>query len=594
MGVKTVVGVYDPKEEIELHTFPAGVPMRTRDELDAVQRELQEVPGVSAILYIQTCAAEKRRRRKRGQFPDPDRRVFINPEVCEGCGDCGVQSNCVSILPLETEFGRKRGDRPVVLQQGLLLPGRVLPELRDARGREGPQGGAARSWRCPTCRRRSCRRSTRTWNVVVTGVGGTGVVTVGALLAMAARLEGKGAGVMEMAGLAQKGGAVHIHCRIAARPSDISAIRVAVGEADALIGGDLVVAAGAKTLGLTTRGRTRAVVNAHEIITGDFTRDRELPAADRPADAGAAGAARRGGARHARRHAAGRAADGRRDLRQRGDARRGLAGGAGAARARRRSCAPSSSTGRASRATSAPSRSGAGRSPSRRTPRRPSRRRRRRRRTTSTRSSRGARRIWRSTRTRRWRGATATGSRAARAVDPEFGAGGGEGLPQAPRLQGRVRGRPAACRDAAGGGRRPSSPACAPCASTSRRRSSARRDAAGHPRKSEFGPWMMRVFGLLARAEAPARDRARPVRLLGGAAHGAGADRGIRARHGPGAARASTPATREIAIALAALPLEIRGFGHVKAAAAEAAARRREELLAAFAAGGWPQVRAAE
>ncbi len=116
-----------------------------------------------------------------------------------------------------------------------------------------------------------------TYNIVITGVGGTGVVTVGALIAMGAHLEGKGAGEMEMAGLAQKGGAVHIHCRVADKPSDISAIRVAVGETDALIGGDLVTSAGAKTLGLMARGRTRAVVNAHEIITGDFTRDRRLP-----------------------------------------------------------------------------------------------------------------------------------------------------------------------------------------------------------------------------------------------------------------------------------------------------------------------------
>ena len=108
MGVKPIVGVYDPKEELDFNAFPRGMSMRPRDDLDAVQREMEGVEGVSAILYIQTCAAEKRRRRKQGKFPDPDRRVFINPDVCEGCGDCGVQSNCVSILPLETPFGRKR------------------------------------------------------------------------------------------------------------------------------------------------------------------------------------------------------------------------------------------------------------------------------------------------------------------------------------------------------------------------------------------------------------------------------------------------------------------------------------------------------
>ena len=222
MGVKTVVGVYDPKEDIDLATFPPAVrdaPARASSTPSSARCE--EVDGVSAIIYIQTCAAEKRRRRKRGTFPDPDRRVFINPDVCEGCGDCGVQSNCVSILPLETEFGRKRDDRPVLLQQGLLLP-------RTASARASSPSRAPRSARppAPTLALPDLPAPTLpaivgTYNIVVTGVGGTGVVTVGALIAMAAHLEGKGAGEMEMAGLAQKGGAVHIHCphRRDARPT---------------------------------------------------------------------------------------------------------------------------------------------------------------------------------------------------------------------------------------------------------------------------------------------------------------------------------------------------------------------------------------
>ncbi|MBP7003665.1 indolepyruvate ferredoxin oxidoreductase family protein [Amaricoccus sp.] len=274
MGVKTVVGVYDPKEAVDPDDFP-GVPMRTRDELDAVQREMEETPGVSAILYIQTCAAEKRRRRKRGRFPDPDRRVFINPDVCEGCGDCGVQSNCVSIVPLETELGRKRAiDQSSCNKDFSCLKG-FCPSfvtLEGAKVRKAAPAEVAIG-ELPAPRLPALERS---WNTVITGVGGTGVVTVGAVLAMAAHLDGHGAGVMEMAGLAQKGGAVSIHVRIAPKPSDITAIRVAVGEADALIGGDIVVAAGAKTLGLMTRGRTRGVVNAHEIVTGDFTRNRDF------------------------------------------------------------------------------------------------------------------------------------------------------------------------------------------------------------------------------------------------------------------------------------------------------------------------------
>ncbi len=276
MGVPKIVGVYDPKEDVDPKAFP--IEMRERSELDAVQKELRETPGTSALIYIQTCAAEKRRRRKRGKFPDPDRRVFINPAVCEGCGDCGVKSNCVSIIPLETELGRKRQiDQSSCNKDFSCLDG-FCPSFVTLEGakvakapRQSVSFGEIPEPDLPAI--------DGTHNLVITGVGGTGVVTVGALLAMAAHLEGKGAGVMEMAGLAQKGGAVHIHARIAEKPSDISAIRVAVGEADGVIGGDMVVAAGAKTLGLMTRGRTRAVCNSHEIITGDFTRntDFQLP-----------------------------------------------------------------------------------------------------------------------------------------------------------------------------------------------------------------------------------------------------------------------------------------------------------------------------
>jgi len=275
MGVKSVAVVHDEKEEVDLSGFPKGVQIAERADLLSIQKEYAQKSGVSVIVYIQTCAAEKRRRRKRGQFPDPDKRVFINTDVCEGCGDCGVQSNCVSLVPVETELGRKRAidqsscnkdyscikgfcpsfvtiegaeiRREATAEVDIgILPDPVLPEIHG------------------------------THNVVVTGVGGTGVVTIGAIMAMAAHLDGKGAGMMEMAGLAQKGGAVHIHCRIANSPKDISAIRVATGECDTLIGGDLVVSAGARTIGLMKPGASGGVVNSHEIITGDFTRDIEF------------------------------------------------------------------------------------------------------------------------------------------------------------------------------------------------------------------------------------------------------------------------------------------------------------------------------
>ena len=273
MGVSRIVGVYDPKEDVDPASFP--IEMRERDELDAVQRELREIEGVSVILYIQTCAAEKRRRRKRGTFPDPDKRVFINPAVCEGCGDCGVQSNCVSILPLETELGRKRQiDQSSCNKDFSCLKG-FCPSFVTVEGAKVRKAETT-AVRIDDLPMPALPTINGTHNLVITGVGGTGVVTVGAVLAMAAHLEGKGAGVMEMAGLAQKGGAVHIHARIAETPGDISAVRVAVGEADGVIGGDMVVAAGSKTLGLMTRGRTRAVCNSHEIITGEFTHNKEF------------------------------------------------------------------------------------------------------------------------------------------------------------------------------------------------------------------------------------------------------------------------------------------------------------------------------
>ena len=272
MGVKAVAAVHDEKEPVDRSRYPDGVEIKPRSDLMAVQRRLEGVAGVSALIYIQTCAAEKRRRRKKGAFPDPDRRLWINPAVCEGCGDCGVQSNCVSLLPLETPLGRKRQiDQSACNKDFSCLKG-FCPSFVTVEGGvvKKPEAAALDLPSLPAPVLPTIRG---THNLVITGVGGTGVVTVGALLAMAAHLEGKGVGMMEMAGLAQKGGAVHIHCRLAAAPRDISAIRIATGEADGVIGGDMVVTAGAKTLGLMARDRTRVVLNTHEIITGDFTRD---------------------------------------------------------------------------------------------------------------------------------------------------------------------------------------------------------------------------------------------------------------------------------------------------------------------------------
>ncbi|MDF3413979.1 indolepyruvate ferredoxin oxidoreductase family protein [Sulfitobacter sp. M57] len=274
MGVKNLAVVYDEKEDVDAAAFK-GVAMHERAMLETVQKDFATKEGVSAIVYIQTCAAEKRRRRKRGLFPDPDKRLFINTDVCEGCGDCGVQSNCVSLVPAETELGRKRAIDQSSCNKDFSCINGFCPSfvtLEGANVRKDP----TTEIKIPDLPMPELPLIDGTYNVVITGVGGTGVVTIGALMAQAAQLDGKGAGMMEMAGLAQKGGAVHIHCRLANDPADISAIRVATGEAHALIGGDLVVSAGSKTLGLTQGGRTGAVVNSHQIITGDFTRDTEF------------------------------------------------------------------------------------------------------------------------------------------------------------------------------------------------------------------------------------------------------------------------------------------------------------------------------
>ena len=274
IGVGKIALVYDDKEEIDLGVFPKGLDIHKREALPKVQEEIREVPGVSAIVFVQTCAAEKRRRRKRGTFPDPDRRIFINTDVCEGCGDCGVQSNCVSLVPVETELGRKRAVDQSSCNKDFSCVNGFCPSFVSVQGAKIRKEASA-SVDVGELPEPELPVIEGTHNVVITGVGGTGVVTIGAVMAMAAHVDGKGAGMMEMAGLAQKGGAVHIHCRIAEAPGDISAIRVATGECDTLIGGDLVVSAGAKTLGLMRDG-TRAVVNSHEIITGDFTRDTEF------------------------------------------------------------------------------------------------------------------------------------------------------------------------------------------------------------------------------------------------------------------------------------------------------------------------------
>ena len=272
IGVTKIGVVYDEKEDFDKRDMPGQVQFYPRENLDEVQKEFRVLPGVSAIVYIQTCAAEKRRRRKRGAFPAISQRVYINTDVCEGCGDCGVQSNCISLIPVETELGRKRAVDQSSCNMDLSCLKGFCPSFVTLEGAE-PKKAKVHNFHVPDVVLPEVPAIDKTFNVVITGVGGTGVVTVGALLAQAAHLENKGVGIIEMAGLAQKGGAVTIHCRIANKKEDISAIRVANNEADCVIGGDLVVTAVADILRVMQPDKTRVTLNSFEIITGDFTRD---------------------------------------------------------------------------------------------------------------------------------------------------------------------------------------------------------------------------------------------------------------------------------------------------------------------------------
>ena len=282
-GAKRVVVVSDEPEKYGRNPdFPAGTTIHHRDELNQVQQDLAKIKGVTVLIYDQTCAAEKRRRRKRGLYPDPPKRVLINELVCEGCGDCGVQSNCVAIVPVETEYGRKRAiDQSACNKDYSCLKG-FCPSFVTVHGGELKKGaleGAGEQIEPPSpddLPEPGLPALDRPHSMVVTGVGGTGVVTLGALIGMAGHLEGKGVGVIDMAGLAQKGGAVAVHVRVAEKPGDINAIRASAAGADLVLGCDLVVAASDKVLATVNEGVTSVVVNSHDVMTADFTSNPDL------------------------------------------------------------------------------------------------------------------------------------------------------------------------------------------------------------------------------------------------------------------------------------------------------------------------------
>jgi indolepyruvate ferredoxin oxidoreductase len=273
-GVKHLHLVTD---EPDLYRGMAGMPsqvsIRHRDGMEDLQRDLRAKQGVSVIVYAQVCAAEKRRRRKKKELVDPPKRVVINEEVCEGCGDCGVQSNCVSILPLETPLGRKRIIDQSSCNKDYSCVKGFCPSFVTVEGgalRKPAKAKAAAPEHLPAPRIASLEQPC---NIIITGVGGTGVVTIGALMGMAAHLEGKGVLVLDMAGLAQKGGAVMSHVRLAATPAGLYAARVAARQADLILGCDLMVGAGKEAIGTMDAHRTRAVMNTDVAPTGAFTQD---------------------------------------------------------------------------------------------------------------------------------------------------------------------------------------------------------------------------------------------------------------------------------------------------------------------------------
>jgi indolepyruvate ferredoxin oxidoreductase len=275
-GVGRIVVVSDEPDKYPPHTFAGDIAIRHRDELDAVQRELRDTPGCTVLLYDQTCAAEKRRRRKRGKFPDPARRVFINELVCEGCGDCGVKSNCVSVAPVETEWGRKRTIDQSSCNKDYSCVKGFCPSFVTVEGGTLRKPRKAAAGEFPELPEPVRPTTAEPYGILVTGIGGTGVVTIGALIGMAAHLEGKGCSVLDMTGLAQKNGAVVSHVRIADAPEQLHATRIAAGDAKLVLACDILTGVGYDPLAKMQKGVTRALVNTALVMPAGFTRNPDL------------------------------------------------------------------------------------------------------------------------------------------------------------------------------------------------------------------------------------------------------------------------------------------------------------------------------
>ncbi|MGB3271465.1 MAG: indolepyruvate ferredoxin oxidoreductase family protein [Xanthobacteraceae bacterium] len=275
-GVRNIYLVSENPDAYPASTIAPDTKTAHRDELDNVMKALRETPGCSAIVFVQTCAAEKRRRRKKGILEDPARRIMINAAVCEGCGDCSVQSNCISVEPLETELGRKRTINQSSCNKDYSCVKGFCPSFVSV------EGGALRK-RAPAdlgdigdLPQPALAALDRPYNIAIGGVGGTGVLTIGALLGMAAHIEGKASMILDMSGLAQKGGAVLSHVRLSHSPADVTCSRIVTGTCDLLIAADEVMAISKETLTLCERDRTHGVVNTHLIPIADFIRSRDF------------------------------------------------------------------------------------------------------------------------------------------------------------------------------------------------------------------------------------------------------------------------------------------------------------------------------
>ncbi|WP_127805695.1 indolepyruvate ferredoxin oxidoreductase family protein [Hydrogenophaga sp. NH-16] len=276
-AVKITIVTDEPEKYASVQGLPSGIAIQHRDTLDAVQREFREIKGTTVIIYDQTCATEKRRRRKRGTMVEPDKRVVINELVCEGCGDCGEQSNCLSVEPLETEFGRKRRINQSSCNKDFSCVKGFCPSFVTVQGgqlRKKDKKGAALAWSgAEPPLPRLPQLTDEAWGIVVAGVGGTGVITIGQLLGMAAHIEGRGIVTQDAAGLAQKGGATWSHVLIGASQDHIRTTRVGTASADLVIGCDPLVAAGKETLQRLRAGRSHVALNTSATPTAAFVKN---------------------------------------------------------------------------------------------------------------------------------------------------------------------------------------------------------------------------------------------------------------------------------------------------------------------------------